>query len=328
MAVNSALFFSHVDAFMSYRREVYEISEQTLRTNSIDLHLFRDFVKERNYEAITGPAVISYQYYLKKQRLNCGASINRKIFTLKSYAKFLKLEDVELADELPFRDVLKIRQGYLNRPDALNKNQLKTLFDTIGRSTFMGIRDYAVYALMYDLGLRVGEVNSLNLENMDMKNKKLNVVGKGKKRRTLHLNSEMAHVLSEWVAVRSRFPRSDKSKALFLSKKGNRLAIRTMEDNFKKLVIKANLSVHFKVTCHTLRHSFASHLNDNDVEVLVIQSLLGHSSPKSTHIYIHPSEQRVREALEKLPGVIFMNKLIQSGVLNLSFQTKYQIRRE
>ena len=328
MAVNSALFFSHVDAFMSYRREVYEISEQTLRTNSIDLHLFRDFVKERNYEAITGPAVISYQYYLKKQRLNCGASINRKIFTLKSYAKFLKLEDVELADELPFRDVLKIRQGYLNRPDALNKNQLKTLFDTIGRSTFMGIRDYAVYALMYDLGLRVGEVNGLNLENMDMKNKKINVTGKGKKRRTLHLNSEMAHVLSEWVAVRSRFPRSDKSKALFLSKKGNRLAIRTMEDNFKKLVIKANLSVHFKVTCHTLRHSFASHLNDNDVEVLVIQSLLGHSSPKSTHIYIHPSEQRVREALEKLPGVIFMNKLIQSGVLNLSFQTKYQIRRE
>src|SRR4030067_3567119 len=107
----------------------------------------------------------------------------------------------------------------------------------------------------------VGVINGLNLENMDMKNKKLNVVGKGKKRRTLHLNSEMAKVLSEWLAVRARFLGNDKSKALFLSKKGNRLAIRTMEDNFKKLVIKANLSTHFKVTCHTLRHSFASHLN-------------------------------------------------------------------
>ena len=328
MAVSSALFFTFMDGFLDYRRDVYEISEQTLRTNSIDLRLFRDFVKERNYEAITGPAVISYQYYLKKQRFNCGASINRKIFTLKSYAKFLKLEDVELADELPFGDVLKIRQGYLNRPDALDKNQLKTLFDAIDRATFMGIRDYAVYALMYDLGLRVGEVNSLNLENIDMENKKINVIGKGKKRRTLHLNSEMTRILSEWLAVRSRFPGNDKSKALFLSKKGNRLAIRTMEDNFKKLLIKANLSVHFKVTCHTLRHSFASHLNDQDVDVLVIQSLLGHSSPKSTHIYIHPSERKVREALEKLPGVLFMNKLIESGVLNLNFQTKYQIRRE
>ena len=210
----------------------------------------------------------------------------------------------------------------------MNKNQLKILFDTIDRSTFIGIRDYAVYALMYDLGLRVGEVNTLNLENIDMKNKKLNVVGKGKKRRTLHLNSEITAILSEWLAVRSHFLGSDKSTALFLSKKGKRLAIRTMEDNFKKIVIEADLSVHFKVICHTLRHSFASHLNDRDVDVLVIQSLLGHSSPKSTQIYIHPSEQRVRDALEKLPGVIFMNKLIQSGVLNLSFQTKYQIRKE
>jgi len=328
MAVNSALFFKYIDSFMGYRRDVYEISEQTLRTNSIDLRLFKDFVKERNYDAITGPAVMAYQYYLKKQRLNCGASINRKIFTLKSYAKFLKLEDVELAEELPFRDVLKIRQGYLNQPNALDKNQLKILFDAIDRSTFMGIRDYAVYALMYDLGLRVGEVYSLNLENIDMKNNKINVIGKGKKRRTLHLNSEMTRVLSEWLAVRARFLGSDKSKALFLSKKGNRLAIRTMEDNFKKLVNKANLSLHFKATCHTLRHSFASHLNDREVDVLVIQSLLGHSSPKSTHIYIHPSEQKVREALEKLPGVIFMNQLIESGALNLKFQTKYCIRRE
>jgi integrase len=82
------------------------------------------------------------------------------------------------------------------------------------------------------------------------------------------------------------------------------------------------------VTCHTLRHSFASHLNDQDVDILVIQSLLGHSSPKSTNIYIHPSEQKVRKALEKLPGVIFMNQLLESGVLNLKFQPKYCVRKE
>ena len=328
MAVNSALFFDYMDTFMEYRRDVYEISEQTLRTNSIDLRLFKDFIKERNYQSITGPAIIAYQFYLKNQRFNCGASINRKIFSLKSYAKFLLLEGIELANKLPFRDVLKVRQGYINRPDALNKKQLVILFDSIDRSTYLGIRNYAVYALMYDLGLRVGEVYNLNLDNIDIKNKKINVTGKGKKRRTLYLNSEIVEILSEWLAVRTRFLGSDKSTALFLSKKGNRLAIRTMEDNFKKLGNKASLSLHFKVTCHTLRHSFASHLNDQDVDILVIQSLLGHSSPKSTHIYIHPSEQRVREALEKLPGVIFMNQLLESGVLNLKFQLKYCVRKE
>jgi site-specific recombinase XerD len=66
MAVNNALFFNYIDTFMTYRRDVYEISEQTLRTNSIDLRLFKDFIKEHNYQSITGPAIIAYQFYLKK----------------------------------------------------------------------------------------------------------------------------------------------------------------------------------------------------------------------------------------------------------------------
>lgn len=313
---------------MDYRKTIYDISHETIRSNTIDLRLFEDFIKERNYQTITGPAVMAFQYYLKKERKNRGPSINRKIFTLKSYARFLKMDQVEKADQLPFQDVLKIRGGYRNRPHALTQQQLKIFFDTIDRNTFIGIRDYAVYALMYDLGLRVGEVHTLNLENLDLKGKKITVTGKGKRQRTLYLNPEMVHVLSEWLAVRHHFLNSDKTKALFVSKKGYRLAIRTMEDNFQKLLKRVKLKVHFKVTCHTLRHSFASHLNDQDTDVLVIQSLLGHASPRSTQIYIHPSEKRVREALEKLPGVIFMTKLMESGALKLKFQSGYRPRRE
>lgn len=323
MAINTAEFFSHVDAFIDYRKEIYETSDQTVKSNTIDLRLFKDFIKEQGYQEITGPAVMRYQYFLKKQRLNCGSSINRKIFTLKSYAKFLKLEQVESADTLPFRDVLKIRQGYRNRPDALTKHQVKYFFETIDRSNFLGIRDYALYALMYDLGLRVGEVYALDVENIDSKNKKLTVMGKGNKKRTLYLNSEILKILSEWLAVRHNFLNHDKINALFISKKGLRLAIRTMEDNLKKILKKTQLNTHFKSTCHTFRHSFASHLNDQEVDILVIQSLLGHSTPRSTDIYIHPSEKRVREALEKLPGVLYMNQLIESGVLNLNFQARY-----
>ena len=153
-------------------------------------------------------------------------------------------------------------------------------------------------------------------------------MGKGKRERTLPLNKEMVQVLSEWLAVRHNFMNSDKSNALFVSKKGNRLAIRTIEDNMQKILKKVDLDDQFKVSCHNLRHSFASHLNDNDVDMLVIQSLLGHSSPRSTQLYIHPSEQRVREALEKLPGVRFMNQLVESGLLNLKFQSAYRPRRE
>jgi len=328
MAVNTQHFFQHVDDFMDYRQTVYEISEQTMRTNRIDLDLFKRFVKEHRYDAIDGNVAMKFQYYLKVKRDNSGGSINRKLFTLRSYARFLQLADVPLADKLPFQSVLKIRQGYRNRPGALTHEQLETLFHSIDRSTRLGIRDYAAYALMYQLGLRVGEVHSLNLENIDLDNSTITVIGKGKKRRSLHLKDELKQIISEWLAVRSRFKNSELNDSLFISKKGNRLAIRTLEDNFKKLVKQAKLEAHFNITCHTLRHTMASHLNDKGTDILVLQSLLGHATTRSTEIYIHPSADIVRDALEKLPGVIYMKQLIESGELPLAFQGSKALQRE
>lgn len=326
MSVAATEFFNHIEAFIDYRKTIYETSDETVRSNSIDLQLFRDFVKDRNAECIDGPIVMEFQYYLKKERKNSGPSINRKIFTLRSYGHFLKLQEVEKAEKLPFYDVLKVRGGYRQRPDALTHEQLQEFFNSIARTSFLGIRDYAAYALMYDLGLRIGEVNKLNLEDVDLKNKQITVLGKGNRRRELYLNAEMLQILSEWLAVRHNLKNSHQNKALFMSKKGNRLAIRTMEDNMNKLVDRLDLKVHFKVTCHTLRHTFASHLNDNGEDILVIQSLLGHSSPRSTRLYIHPSQERIRTALEKLPGVIYVKQLLDSGVWKLNFQPQYRKR--
>ena len=322
MSVSTAAFFEHVDFFIDYRKTIHEISDETIRTNRIDLRLFDEFIKERNIQTIEGPTLVDFQYHLKKVRKNNGPSINRKIFTLKSYAKFLKLEEVEEADKLPFEDVVKIRGGYRNRPNALTDEQLSELFQAIDRTSILGLRDYAVYAMMYDLGLRVGEVHRLNLDSLDLKKNEITVLGKGRKKRVLPLNDEMRQILTEWLAVRNKVKGSDATNALFVSKKGNRLAIRTMEDNLKKILERVTFSVPFNVTCHTLRHTFASHLNDNGEDILVIQSLLGHASPRSAQIYIHPSEKRVREALENLPGVIFINQLMQDGVLNFNFQSK------
>ncbi|MFH2060263.1 MAG: tyrosine-type recombinase/integrase [Pseudomonadota bacterium] len=100
---------------------------------------------------------------MKTQRKNCGGSLNRKLFTLRSYSHYLRLQEVDDAEKLPFHDVLKVRQGYINRPDALTAKQIKQLLDTIDRSTCLGVRDYAIYALMYLCGLRIGEVFGLDL---------------------------------------------------------------------------------------------------------------------------------------------------------------------
>jgi site-specific recombinase XerD len=324
-AVSKQHFFNHVEDFMDYRKTIYEASEQTRKSNHIDIRLFKEFLEMKDYHYVDGKAVMNFQYYLKQQRLNSGASMNRKLFTLRSYSKYLKLEQVPYVETLPFYDVLKCRQGYNTQANALSQQQVKAIFNAIDRNTFLGVRNYAVYAMMYKLGLRVGEVHQLNLKNIDWDNRKIAVHGKGNKRRSLHLDDEMIAILSQWLAIRKHFLNHDIANALFISKKGKRLAIRTMEDNFKKILKKLNINFHFNVTCHTLRHSFASHLNDEDVDVLVIQDLLGHATPRTTkNYYIHPSEQRVREALEKLPGVIYMNKLVASGLIK--FQSSYHKR--
>jgi len=324
VAVAAKEFFEHVDSFMDYRRTVYEVSDQTIKSNLTDLKLFEKFIDKSSHDQINGPSVMEFQYYLKKDRENSGRSINRKIFTLRSYAHFIKLQDVAHSEDLPFYDVLKIRQGYQNRPDALTSKQIKTLFDAIDRNTCIGIRDYAVYALMYLVGLRVGEVYALNIDSIDLKNRILRVIGKGGKVRDLHITEELFHVISEYLAVRSCFYNSSQTNALFVSKKGNRLSIRTMEDNFKKLVDRSGLTLRFTITCHSLRHTFASHLNDKEVDMLVIQSLMGHASSRSTEPYIHPSYKRIKDAIERLPGVIFMNRLVKERGLNLSFQGRHR----
>lgn len=320
MAVASDRFFEHIDTFIDYRKTIYEASDQTIKSNRADLKLFNHFIRERDYPVIDGPAVMDFQYFLKKERNNSGGSINRKIFTLRSYSHLLRLEDVPDADSLPFHNILKIRQGYRNQPQALTSHQIKRLFASIDRTTCLGIRDYAVYAFMYQLGLRVGEVHLLNLENIDLESKTITVTGKGNKIRTLHLTDELFQVVTEYLVVRPAFFQHEKTHALFISKKGNRLAIRTMEDNMKNMVGRADLNAHFNVTCHSLRHTFASHLNEKDVDILVIQSLLGHATTRSTEPYIHPSYEKIRAAMEKLPAVIHMNELMDRGVLNLRFQ--------
>jgi site-specific recombinase XerD len=328
MAVAPDNFFQHFDDFFNYRQDIYEISPQTVKSNRVDLDLFKNFICSQNLQTIDGPAVIDFQYYLKQQRQNCGASINRKIFTLRSYGNFLKLYDLPGADELPFYDVLKIRQGYCKRPDALTPKQITLLFKAIDTDTILGIRDYAVYALMYQLGLRVGEVHSLNLASLDIESKKLSVIGKGKKPRTLHMNDELIEILCQYLSMRDQFCNSWLTPALFVSKKGNRLAIRTMEDNFKKNLFYSSINVPFNVICHTLRHSLASHLNDKDVDILVIQAILGHSSTRSTEPYIHPSRDSIRRAMEKLPGIKLVKELIRKGELNLRFQKPFRLKKE
>ena len=125
LATSPAIFFNYLDSFIDYRQTVYEVSDQTTRSNIIDLNLFKRYLDDQKFKEITGKAVMGFQVYLKIKRENAGRSMNRKLFSLRSYSSYLKALDLDGADKLPFKDILKIRLGYSNGPQALTVKQVK-----------------------------------------------------------------------------------------------------------------------------------------------------------------------------------------------------------
>ncbi len=316
----------NIKPFLSYRKSVGYTRATTANSNAIDLKLFTDFMDSNGKNIINGKDVIAFQQYLAVQRNNAPASINRKIFTLRSFQNYLDLRGLENAELLPFKKVLKIRAPRPYRPNFLTEDEIKNLFKAINRNSILGLRDYAIFSLMFLLGLRVGELHRLSLNDIDLLNNMIVVTGKCAVERSLTLTNEIKNVLENYLSVRNNIFKANDNNALFMSKKGNRIAIRTMEDNFRKLIKAIGIAASHplgKITPHTLRHTCATMLNEKGVKILTIQNILGHSNPKTTvNYYLHTTQQTMRDALEKLPLTLFLNELIESGKIRLTFQNE------
>ncbi len=312
---------NNITPFLEYRNQVGYTRPSTSRSDAVDLKLYTSFMQDNKLDCITGSSLTGFQQHLSKVRHNAPASINRKIFTLRAFQNFLELNGVGNAEKLPFKKVLKIRAPRPYRANFLSQDEIGKLFGAINKNSVLGLRDYAICALMYLLGLRVGEVHRLDLADIDWHENKITITGKCDVQRVLILAHEIKTAIENYLAVRENIFKADKTGVLFVSKKGGRLAIRTIEDNFKKLFLASGIEKQFKVTPHTLRHCCATMLNEKGVKILTIQNILGHSNPNTTiNYYLHTPEHIMRAALEKLPLTLFLNQLIDEKKILLTFQ--------
>ncbi len=145
----------NIASFLEYRSAVGYTCDATSHTNAIDLKLFTDFMDSADKHTIGGGDVIAFQQYLAGIRKNAAASVNRKIFTLRSFQNYLELKGEDKAQDLPFKKVLKIRVTRPYRANFLSKAEIKKLFASINTDSVIGMRDYAICALMFLLGLRL-----------------------------------------------------------------------------------------------------------------------------------------------------------------------------
>lgn len=280
-----------IDNFLIFIEIEKGYSPKTIREYSYDLKMFEKNLKKngntKNLENVTTTDLRRFFLYLKRDKSYSPRSLHRKICSLKSFYKFLKKEGMVSLNPAENIESPKI-------PKSLPKTiSVEETFELLAKPN--SIRDKTILFLLYGTGLRVSELSNLNLNHLDLDNRIIHVVGgKGNKDRIVPLPDLIIPILKESITKRVE---NANSTALILNRSGNRLTPRSIQRLVKKYKKEAGLEEK-KVTPHTLRHAFATHLLSNAVDIRVIQELLGHASLSTTQLYTHVSLEHLRESYD------------------------------
>jgi integrase/recombinase XerC len=179
-------------------------------------------------------------------------------------------------------------------------DQLATLLDTKSldannKNNPLMIRDLAMLELMYSSGLRLAELVSVNVDDIDFREGTIPVTGKGSKGRVVPVGRKALERLQQWLSVRNTFC-EDNQQALFISRRGQRIAARTVQRRFEQWGVRHDLDSH--IHPHRLRHSFASHLLESSGDLRAVQELLGHSDISTTQVYTHLDFQHLAKVYD------------------------------
>jgi len=253
---------------------------------------------------ITQEVVRQYRLYINRLRDRKGEELkkttqNYHILALRSFLRYLAFQGIE---SLPPEKVSVAKQGD-RQITFLESDELSTILNSPDITKISGLRDRAILEVFFSTGLRVSELAALNFSDISFERNEISIIGKGRKARVVFLSDEAIYWLDQYMKNRG-FPKKDENEKtddpLFLSKKGERLTVRSIERLVKGYAVKAGLSKN--VTPHTLRHSFATDLMMAGADIRSVQSLLGHSSITTTQIYTHVTDQHLREVHQRFHG--------------------------
>ena len=215
----------------------------------------------------------------------------RKVAAIRSFYGFALREELAERDVAALLDAPKAG-SYL--PDVLSAESVASILDAPAADEPVGIRDRAILELLYACGLRVSELTGLDTDRLDLPGLQVRVIGKGNRERRVPMGEEARERLHRYLAgPRQAWTGGRPSAAVFVSQRGRRLA----RESVWRLVRHwaAVAGVEARVTPHTFRHSFATHLLEGGADLRVVQTLLGHASISTTQLYTHLTGERLRE---------------------------------
>ena len=221
-------------------------------------------------------------------------SVAKAISALRSFYRFL--EDDGGSDSGGFVSLLEVLRRVDRLPQVHRKEDVDHLFSLIDIKKPLGIRNRALYELIYSAGLRISEAVSLNVDTLFLSKKIARVKGKGNKERLVIFGPDAAYWLNRYITeVRTEFLEGRSGKALFVRRNGKRLSRKGIWKNYCNLAMQAGLSTKL----HTLRHTFATELLSGGADLRSVQELLGHAEITTTQIYTHIDSGRLRDSHRK-----------------------------
>ena len=260
-------------------------SENTIISYISDLYYFYEYIK-KDLIKITEDDIREYLSFLNDKK-DKASSVRRKISTFKSFYKFLYLNNYIDKKDYP---LVKITYPKLEKklPKFIYYNDLLDILDESTKDSD-GVRDRLIIEMLYATGVRVSELINIKYEDIDFNNRRIVVCGKGNKERIVYYGEYAEDVLKEYMATHER----NKEGYVFTNKNNERITdrgIRYIIDNIMK-----RLSVKVHVTPHVLRHTFATDMLNNGCDIKIVQELLGHASLRTTEVYTHVTNERLKE---------------------------------
>ncbi len=291
-----------LNRYVDYLEAERGLSPYTVRNYTMDLignyargseKGFFQFLRVRqinSLDEVDKQVLRDYMAWLMEQGV-AKHSIARKLSAIRSFYRYLLREERVSANPLE-----KVSSPKLDRrlPSFLTAEETVRLLETPDLSTSQGLRNRALLELLYASGMRVSELENLNLEQLNLETNEIRVWGKGSKERMVLIGEPAAHALNNYLAQgRPVLLGRKKINAVFLNQYGGRLPARRIQKILDRCARKAGIEK--RVHPHVLRHTFATHLLDGGADLRVVQELLGHAQLTTTQVYTHVSQSQARK---------------------------------
>lgn len=277
---------NYIIKYLDYLIYQRNYSKNTILNYEEDLYFFEDYLgDDNNFLGIDYSVIRDFYNYMDTLKLSKN-TISRRISTLRGLYNYLAREGYISYN--PFSLTKGPKKDKL-LPKFLYYNELEELLNVCDLSSFFGIRDRLILEILYATGVRVGELEYIKLDDINLQDNSIKVLGKGNKERIVYFGEYAREILDLYFQKRTKF----KCEYLFINKNGNRLTSRGVRYIMNKLLEKTSLNT--SISPHMLRHTFATHMLNEGCDLLSVQELLGHESISATQVYTHVTNDRLKD---------------------------------